>query len=588
MGLPASSQHVASPSVPLSSKRSTKRMSFRLSTVGSFCFLVTLVSIQLSLFPEKPLIGSYQMAFSDSGLHVPGISVSPDESYAVGGTKSPNVTITTPAATIVAETTPTVVGTAKTTVAETAAPESTPSPAAPSPQGALDGDTDYAERSASLQSPGTVQRTLENLSNVSSAFREDGSEKPLLLVHIGPPKTATTTLQVGFKVNKRELLRGDNIHYCNEEICGHIAHGFGKCGVNPNFTEADECWDRVQSKLRSLPRPSTTTHVLLSAEPMSIGYKYQHRMDCRAPLDWLTLKETFGRDWKIVIIIGYRRYMDWLPSSEQQIWRWTPTKKNLQKWPVRERRRLLPLFPTRWKTVIEPGKYTYSYTNRLVESIQGILPVVLFNMHDLGDMFPTINITESSDLPTNDKVSLLSRFVCKTLPEAGVKTNATCAKSLLADKEKRKENRANPSQTLFYDALAIAAWDKNMIPKDSGRHIVGVKIEEFHKSVLNETFRDFPVVCPNEKENKMFLSYSLAQEAQVLPEFHSSSLGKQSHVEIFWDNVKHRKYCWIDSDSVLERKEWRDFFDGLSKRPLEISPMAERLQTRNRKKKAAQ
>jgi hypothetical protein len=47
----------------------------------------------------------------------------------------------------------------------------------------------------------------------------------------------------------------------------------------------------------------------------------------------------------------------------------------------------------------------------------------------------------------------------------------------------------------------------------------------FQTKSLNETFRDFPVLCPSKEENEQFLAYFLQIESQLLPRFHESPWG---------------------------------------------------------------
>lgn len=400
-------------------------------------------------------------------------------------------------------------------------------------------------------------------------------EKPLLLLHIGPPKTATTTLQDGFLEFKGALLERDNIYYCEGKTCQAAAHDTTMCGFNLNLSAADECWSNLRERLQNLPGRPTDSHVLFSAEPMSIGVRrWQHRMNRRAPIDWLSVRDQLGQDWRPVVILGYRRFMDWLPSAEQQIWRWNGAKPNLNKWPKENGgMRIQPLFPTRWKEIVAFGKYTYPATNLLYDNIDGLLPVVLFNMHDLSETFPSFNATAGQEImSTGEKISMLSRFFCKTFSETGIKSSSSCSESLALDERKKHKKVSNPSQTLYYDVLAVAAYDMQLTPVGASRRRIAVLIEEFQRDLLNQTFHDFPVTCPSRDEDEHLLSYSLHIESQLLPSFHNTSYGKDLHESDFWNNFKRKKYCWIDTDAVLSQDKWKDFFGDLSKSPEKYLP----------------
>ena len=306
---------------------------------------------------------------------------------------------------------------------------------------------------------------------------------------------------------------------------------------------------------------------MFSAEPMSIGNNYQHYLGSWSPIDWKLLKETLEDEWNIVVLMGYRRYFDWLPSSYQQINRYSPAKPKLKFWPSREdepgKGKEIPyLFPGLWKQKSKLGGLAYHDTDQLVQMIDNILPTVLFNMEDKRPL----DLDNSTDiiLPPNEKVSLLSRFFCTTLQEAGVTTDFTCHQSLEADKNLTSEVIANPSKTVFYDSLTVAAYRKKMIKSTLVRHKVVMRVQAFHRDVLNQTDRDFPVLCPSNTELEEFLALSLSKEARLLPTFYNTTDGHDSHVAAFWENVKKNKYCWIDTEKTLQQEEWINFFQQFS------------------------
>jgi hypothetical protein len=121
----------------------------------------------------------------------------------------------------------------------------------------------------------------------------------------------------------------------------------------------------------------------------------------------------------------------------------------------------------------------------------------------------------------------------------------------------------NPSQTLFYDALAVAAVEKGLLTNQLQRKSAGTQIAEFHKTVMNQSLSEFPLLCMTQDENHEYLNYSLAIEERLLPEFYRSSQGKAAHTKEFWENVEKKKYCWIDTDSVLLNQHWQRFFSNM-------------------------
>ena len=366
-------------------------------------------------------------------------------------------------------------------------------------------------------------------------------DKPYLLLHIGPPKTATTTIQTHLSSIGTELAQDGLFYAKGDKDLTDQLYGIARCGTKGNLTETfgeGGCWYRLREVLEPYRRNGTS--VIGSAEGLSIFWSHQQILNRNAPIDWEGLQRALGDSWRIVVILGYRRLVDWVPSSHQQESRWKPSKMPFNKWPHNGGWVSQPLFP-RWKDTIH--LLDYKHTGLLVQNLNGTsIPHVVFNMH-------------RGELPVG------SEFVCHTLSEAGHPAPNACDESMRRDKERIAEPVVNPSQTLFYDVLTTAAASKGFVDYKVRRHAVVIEAEMYHNHVLNGTHRDFPVICPNKTLAADYLQFSLDTEARLLPEFASTPKGAKQHEKEFWSNYEQKKkYCWIDTDSVLEKQEWKDFF----------------------------
>jgi len=117
---------------------------------------------------------------------------------------------------------------------------------------------------------------------------------------------------------------------------------------------------------------------------------------------------------------------------------------------------------------------------------------------------------------------------------------------------------------LFHDALALAAYDKGLVRRPLTRLQVAKGFQDFQTQVLKQSHYNFPVVCPLKQDYQHFLNYSLAMEERLLPHFyHSSPDGYEAHVENFWNSVDKKKYCWIDTESILNDKMWRSHLEQM-------------------------
>jgi hypothetical protein len=51
------------------------------------------------------------------------------------------------------------------------------------------------------------------------------------------------------------------------------------------------------------------------------------------------LEGALAGKWQLLVVVGYRRLYEWLPSAKQQTDRWMPAKRKLNKWPTDSGRR---------------------------------------------------------------------------------------------------------------------------------------------------------------------------------------------------------------------------------------------------------
>jgi hypothetical protein len=404
----------------------------------------------------------------------------------------------------------------------------------------------------------------------------EDDRKPFLIVHIGPPKTATSTLQFGFGQFAGGSPDGAPTSFEKDKIYFHDDGPFVSrfqrvCARGGNETRTkDECWPELRRDLWRVHLENNRSHLLYSSEQISYPLSRQTYTRRRAPIDWVGLKKHLGTDWNVVVVIGYRRYADWLPSAMQQILRWTKGKPKVNRWPDDGGARIpKPLLPDQWKSI---KRLDYLTTWQILDSIRSDVRFVLFNMHDEASLTMQLPSGDDDESRHNNATghwspSLLSRFLCTTMKDAGVDARHSCQDSLARDRAQFEGVGAvdvvvNPHQTLFYDAMALAAREKGMVNRTLGRHHVAVEAEIFHTKHLNRTLRDFPLVCPTREDHEEFLNHSLSLEEKILPEFHHSQ-GYDTHVRDFWKSVGKKKYCWIDTDTLLQDENWMDFFHHL-------------------------
>lgn len=300
-----------------------------------------------------------------------------------------------------------------------------------------------------------------------------------------------------------------------------------------------QCWQDFLTRLQGYR--NRNQNLIISEEWFSIQFGTYQEVG-RTALDWIALQEAL-RDWNVIVVVGYRRLFDILPSAKQQWDRWYSNIKALNAWPPKGRS-LEPLFPNvlddphlkddyvPQKTGMQ-GVKQWSYTDYLTESIGPYFPIKILNMH---------------------RGFVRTNFMCEILPNA----MRTCAYSRSTDQQE-PESKANQEQSLFYDALVTKAAEKGLIDTEKhDRHRTTVKLEEYYEKYLGRSPKDLEQICPPEDQLNYLLERSIAKEKKLMPH-----LSEEAHRQAFEEAKKKKKFCWVDTDRALMRPELKQFFASL-------------------------
>lgn len=399
----------------------------------------------------------------------------------------------------------------------------------------------------------------------SSSLSRRVSIKPRLIIHVGPPKTATTTIQETFTSQEwKDMLLIDGVVYTgafiNEGGHGaplpvhqqlrdascHRAMSQARATEHTANTKNRTVFDVVarapcaQKLLQTLkPYRDAGQSLIVSDETLSFRLNKFHAMKQPAAFDWISLKALLAEDWDISVVVGYRRYMDWLPSAKQQVEQWKPGKPRMNKWAANGGKAIKGLFPDYWK--VQPGSsgpMPYFYTDKVINMVRPYVDVQIMNMHSKDQ-------------------SVRTTFLCDSL--FGAAPHA-CQVSKRRDKQKENEKISNKAQTLSYDMLTMAAESIIQARPMPKRHDIVLAAQRYHERTLNQTEGDFPLMCPNQADMEAFLEKSMELEHKVLPAFYAGPEGEQNHRAAFGKAVKRQKYCHIDTATVLKDPRWKEFY----------------------------
>lgn len=372
------------------------------------------------------------------------------------------------------------------------------------------------------------------------------SEKPYFVLHVGPPKTATTSIQCGLDELSAELAKEDSYYFVGKRcprFNGTMANGeagipghhlmMGLIEANPHSRGFEKLKTRMDF------HRARGNSIIFSIEAMS-----NHLED--RPETWNLFMSLF-EGWNVRIVVGYRHYFDWIRSMyfQQHI-----GKKYKEKWP--EQRGLpqpsfqefLEYHLERWEKG-DPSNDGHSWGQHLsLYAVQYFLKhfddVKVFDLHQDGDV--------------------LTNFICQMLPKA---TNMChrLQKDAFVETGVRRESHSFDADRLTFDA-----YKSGMLNKDIGR-AAAVKIIRAELEKTADLSVASNMACLRNDLASKFLNASLWFESQVARSapyadvFHRQPF---EHEEAFQAAVEKRKFCEIDTYTVLQLPHWKSFISDLA------------------------
>lgn len=402
--------------------------------------------------------------------------------------------------------------------------------------------TRSSHRAAGIFQPMHSTTTLQSTSSQRTSSSEPPT-KPKLILHVGPSKSATTSLQTdltslqpfleadGFSYGGRYYnpFINDNGNFDLGRSESHLlttAHNMLK---HCNFNEQSrvECCRNFTLDLLNYPHRGNQRNIILSEEPFGNQW--------RDTEDWKAIRDVVADDFDVMVIVGYRRFYQWLPSAHFQRDRTDRNGPVKNPWPSQGGRPLSALFPWFWENW---GRF-FAYSADILDAIGDTFPVRIINLHN------------------DEHQSPLTTLVCDFLGEEMVHS---CEESRKRDRNPTVMNTETNKTSLFYDAIATDLANKGLIDVDRwNRTEIREAIREYHEEVLGLEPDDLPLRCPDPGQLNLFLNMSLALEASCVPDFANDTLHYQAHVAGFQDYVDRNKYCWVDVDELAEIEEWNAF-----------------------------
>mmetsp|Transcript_17874 Transcript_17874/g.43408 ORF Transcript_17874/g.43408 Transcript_17874/m.43408 type:complete len:411 (-) Transcript_17874:1040-2272(-) len=348
----------------------------------------------------------------------------------------------------------------------------------------------------------------EENSTVPDAEAVKADERPKVILHVGPGKMGTTTIQIAMEEDLEELSQdgfcvyeprtftamGKAINNDAHPEQYTVAEMLNLKGIKKMLDYFDHCHDIKQ-------------HMLLSSEFLGLLDKEV----------WEGVLKTSLERWDITIAVGYRRFYSWAPSVWFQIMR----QRVKEKWPENERDVITPFHDWYHNGGKHPLKMLY--TDTYVDHWRGlgIENFLVYNMHEHPNLAKT--------------------FFCATLG-----LNYTCDKHSVALTED-----ANVGYSIQNDRLACALYSLGHIdPNRTKRTEAGKMILDFFSKKGTSLDAVSPSCFTDEEMNEV-LERSKKVEAKFLPEFHASSHGMVTMADELEESKRH--FCDVNITDVIDQ-----------------------------------
>ena len=370
-------------------------------------------------------------------------------------------------------------------------------------------------------------------------------ERPVLIMHIGPPKSGSTTLQNYF-------LRDNNQH-----VLGASNYTYLECkGVYPIYPSEGkdiEVWKPFRDCLESV----RGKNILYSQEVFghSLGLS-EFRLDgARTHLENL---QTITEGWRVIIVVSYRRYFEWFRS-----WYYQKNREGVRISPTWEenanKTEGTPIFPEyfrRMKLKNAEKLYRRSFSNYWHKPFGEVHPTQ-FLVGKFSKTFSDVVVFNIHEEPEN----IVANFYCNIMP------NARQACEYRRKHGIAKENH-NSAQVLDYDMLAIAAKEKGLLAtvgenSPLERWQVSSAVKQRQEIELKKSVVNLPQQCLSKEEEKWYLKVSLQFEREILPEWSATARSEAEHRAKFDFALKKSQFCNVDTNAVLNDTEWHEFFTHL-------------------------
>ena len=403
-------------------------------------------------------------------------------------------------------------------------------------------------------------------------LHKNNNTKPYFILHIGPPKTATTFLQCNLQMLSKELATDDSYYYVGKNCPGSefyklnskiennetgIPGHYLMMGLNDAKTQ-NRGYEKLKSRMDY--HLSMGNNIIYSNEAFA-----NHLVD--QDITWNCLQSMFT-GWNVRVVIGYRHYFDWIRSFYYQ-----NNKQNNKldkKWPNQNNGKAHPSF-------LEFLEYHLQRNEAGDLSVDGGHKNNAWGHHltlsaykKFSSHFDDIQILNLHE----DKEDVVTQFVCRMIPNAQKTCNML--RTTTIDHNKKDEKLHNlskrPSQSFDAHRITEAAFTLGYVTSSSPKDVIVelVKKRIIESGIKNTAHSKF-FVCPSSSLQARFLNVSILYENDMLT-INNPNMSvkmydnaKDEHISLYQKTDAERRFCEINAELVLKDQGWIEFMTKIGK-----------------------
>jgi hypothetical protein len=388
--------------------------------------------------------------------------------------------------------------------------------------------------------------------------RQERKRKPILYIHPGPPKTATTTIQTLLQEHSHKL-REDNIFYIGK-ILGQKRPSY-RCDFplpssciafgqhqKDNIRDAN-CVDILKEELDGYYRAGAD--VVYSEEILGAQFAMQAHNGAVGSKMATTARRyknalaTFmneivrSNDWDVRIWIGYRPYFDYRRSLYNQQHKLRGASNlSLLNWPGQKRGKHIPLLRDYLANKDDSKDPT---PGDLMDRFQGYADTM-----QVFDIAPRVH--NGTDLTVH--------LFCNLLEGA---TSACAAQTRAVASRGGEGIRSNTAVELDHDRIATAAAELGLLEIEKHRREAVSENVRKHMDLQGTKLSDLPQLCPSEDLLAKLYERSLQEEMKLFPDRNPDWMVPG----VFNETVATKQLCSVDTEKLLQDPEWQSFFRSL-------------------------